>query len=78
MNEVPFHMLDEQTRKFKKMEKYAELLAIKNTGIKLTKEYSLHSDYEEMCFEVQYWTNFQKKNAHISKRQTSPTSSRIV
>ena len=33
MDEVPFHMLDSQTQKFKKMEKYAELLAIKNTGI---------------------------------------------
>ena len=34
MDEVPFHMLDKQTQKFKRMEKYAELLAIKNTGIK--------------------------------------------
>jgi len=66
MEEVPFHMLDEQTQKFKKMEKYAELLAIKNIGIKLTKEYSLHSDYEEMCFEVQYWTNFQKKKDAVN------------
>lgn len=66
MDDVPFHLLDEQTRKFKKMEKYAELLAIKNTGIKLTKEYNLNSDYEEMCFEVQYWTNFQKKKDAIN------------
>jgi hypothetical protein len=66
MDEVPFHMLDKQTQKFKKMEKYAELLAIKNIGIKLTKEYNLHSDYEEMCFEVQYWTNFQKKKDAVN------------
>ena len=66
MSEVPFHMLDEQTRKFKKMEKYAELLAIKNTGIKLTKDYNLNSDYEEMCFEVQYWANYQKKKDAIN------------
>merc|ERR1712196_613574 len=59
-------MLDEQTRKFKKMEKYAELLAIKNTGIKLTKDYNLNSDYEEMCFEVQYWANYQKKKDAIN------------
>ena len=66
MDEVPYHMLDKQTQKFKKMEKYAELLAIKNIGIKLTKEYDLHSDYEDMCFEVQYWTNHQKKNDAVN------------
>lgn len=66
MDEVPFHMLDKQTQKFKRMEKYAELLAIKNTGIKLTKDYSLSSDYEEMCFEVKYWTNFQKKKDAVN------------
>lgn len=66
MDEVPFHMLDRQTQKFKRMEKYAELLAIKNTGIKLTKDYSLNSDYEEMCFEVKYWTNFQKKKDAVN------------
>ena len=66
MEEVPFHMLDKQTQKFKRMEKYAELLAIKNTGIKLTKDYDLRSDYEEMCFEVQYWTNFQKKKDAVN------------
>ena len=61
MEEVPFHMLDPQTQKFKKMEKYAELLSIKRTGITLTKEYTLNSDYEEMCFEVEYWNNYQSK-----------------
>ena len=66
MDEVPFHMLDKQTQKFKKMEKYAELLAIKNAGIKLTKDYNLNSDYEEMCFEVQYWSNFQKKKDAVN------------
>lgn len=61
MEEVPFHMLDPQTQKFKKMEKYAELLSIKRTGITLTKEYSINSDYDEMCFEVDYWNNYQNK-----------------
>ena len=61
MEEVPFHMLDHQTQKFKKMEKYAELLSIKRTGITLTKDYTLNSDYEEMCFEVEYWNNYQSK-----------------
>jgi hypothetical protein len=61
MDEVPFHMLDPQTQKFKKMEKYAELLSIKRTGITLTKNYNLDSDYEEMCFEVKYWNDYQNK-----------------
>ena len=61
MDEVPFHMLDPQTQKFKKMEKYAELLSIKRTGITLTKNYNLDSDYEEMCFEVKYWNDYQGK-----------------
>jgi len=62
MDNVPFHMLDPQTQKFKKMEKYAELLSIKRSGITLTKEYTLHSEYEEMCFEVEYWNNYQSKS----------------
>lgn len=61
MDEVPFYMLDSQTQKFKKMEKYAELLSIKRAGITLTKNYNLDSDYEEMCFEVKYWNDFQNK-----------------
>ena len=36
MSEVPFHMLDENTQKYKKMELYAEL-SIKRSGISLTK-----------------------------------------
>ena len=61
MDEVPFHMLDPQTQKFKKMEKYAELLSIKRMGITLTKNYTLDSDYEEMSFEVKYWNDYQSK-----------------
>lgn len=61
MDEIPFHMLDPQTQKFKKMEKYAELLSIKRLGITLTKNYTLDSDYEEMCFEVKYWNDYQGK-----------------
>ena len=59
--EVPFDLLDEQTQKIKKMEMYAEILSIKRSGIQLTKEYSLNSDYNEMAFEVQYWNAHQKK-----------------
>tara|TARA_B100000886_G_scaffold315518_2_gene253530 strand:+ start:6017 stop:7402 length:1386 start_codon:yes stop_codon:yes gene_type:complete len=59
--EVPYDLLDEQTKKIKKMEMYAELLSIKRSGIQLTREYSLNSDYNEMAFEVQYWNTHQKK-----------------
>ncbi len=58
---IPFEKLDKQTQQMRKMEVYAELLSIKRQGISLTKDYNLNSDYNEMVFEVQYWTSYQKK-----------------
>ena len=66
IDDIPFHMLDERTKKFKRMEKYAQLITIRKSGIKLTKEYSIHSDYDEMCFEVEFWTNYQKKKDGVN------------
>lgn len=60
-DEMQFKSLDPQAQRMAKMEKYAELLSIKRSGISLTKEYNINSDYNEMCFEVNYWNNFQKK-----------------
>ena len=60
-NDPSFNSLDENSKRIKKMEIYAELLSIKRSGIQLTKEYSLNSDYDEMLFEVQYWNTHQKK-----------------
>ena len=60
-DEMQFNSLDPQAQRMAKMEKYAELLSIKRSGISLTKEYNISSDYNEMCFEVNYWNNFQKK-----------------
>jgi len=65
-DEIPFHMLDEKTKKLKRMEKYAQLIRIQNSGIKLTKTYNLNSDYEEMCFEVKYWTDYKNKKDAVN------------
>ena len=56
-----FNNLDVNAQRMARMEKYAELISIKRSGITLTKEYNINSDYTEMCFEVDYWTNHQKK-----------------
>lgn len=64
--EVPYHMLDERSKKMKRMEKYAQLIRIQNSGIKLTKQYSLNSDYDEMCFEVKFWTDYQNKKDAVN------------
>jgi len=61
LEEIPFHMLDDQTQRLKRMEKYAEILAIKKMGITLTKSYDINSDYDEMCFEVKFWKDYQCK-----------------
>jgi hypothetical protein len=61
LDEIPFHMLDDQTQRLKRMEKYAEILAIKKMGITLTKSYDINSDYDEMCFEVKFWKDYQCK-----------------
>lgn len=61
LDDIPFHMLDEQTQRLKRMEKYAEILAIKKMGITLTKSYDINSDYDEMCFEVKFWKDYQCK-----------------
>ena len=58
---IPFNNLDSNAQKFKKMEKLAKLIELKNRGYNLTKNYTIESDYDEMCFEIDHWTKFQKK-----------------
>jgi len=58
---IPFDKLDEKAKKFKKMEKLAKLIELKNRGYNLTKNYTLDSSYEEMCFEINHWMNYQTK-----------------
>ena len=66
INDIPYHLLDDKTKKFKRMEKYAQLITIKHTGIKLTKEYNIDSDYDEMCFEVDFWSNYRSKQDGVN------------
>lgn len=58
---IPYDRLDEKAKRFKKMEKLAKLIELKNRGYNLTKNYTLDSSYEEMCFEINHWTNYQTK-----------------
>ena len=58
---IPFERLDSRTQKFKKMEKLAKLIELKNRGYSLTKNYNMESSYDEMCFEIDFWSNHQKK-----------------
>ena len=65
-DDIPFEQLDKKTQKFKRMEKFAQLVNIKNSGINLTKDYTLDSNYDEMCFEVKFWTDIQTKNDAVN------------
>lgn len=65
LDDIPYDMLDDKTKKRRKMEKLQQLLIIKNSGIKLTQEYDYSSDYDEMCFEVEFWNKHQKKRNGI-------------
>ncbi len=64
--ELPFDQLPPKVQKFKKLEKFAKLMHLKNNcGIKLTQEYSLNSKYEDMEFELQYHTNVMNKKKGV-------------
>ena len=64
--ELPFDQLPIKVQKFKKLEKFAKLMHLKNNcGVKLTQEYNLNSKYEDMEFELQYHTNIANKKKGI-------------
>jgi hypothetical protein len=64
--ELPYDQLPAKVQKFKKLEKFAKLMHLKNNcGIKLTQEYSLNSKYEDMEFELQYHTNVMNKKKGV-------------
>jgi hypothetical protein len=64
--ELPFDQLPPKVQKFKKLEKFAKLMHIKNNlGISLTQNYSLNSKYEDMEFELQYHTNMMNKKKGV-------------
>jgi hypothetical protein len=64
--ELPFDQLPVKVQKFKKLEKFAKLMHLKNNcGVKLTQEYNLNSKYEDMEFELQYHTSIANKKKGI-------------
>ena len=64
--ELPFDQLPPKVQKFKKLEKFAKLMHLKNNlGINLTQNYSLNSKYEDMEFELQYHTNMMNKKKGV-------------
>jgi hypothetical protein len=56
-----YNRLDPHMQKMKKIEIYSKLSALQARGIKLTKSYSLHSSYEEMCIEYESQKNIKNK-----------------
>jgi hypothetical protein len=60
--EVPFDQLPPQQQRLKRLEKFMQLKYIKEKfSISLSKEYTINSDYNEMCAEIEFHTNFQKR-----------------
>ena len=60
--EVPFEQLPPQQQRLKRLEKFMQLKYIKEKfAISLSKEYTINSDYNEMCAEIEFHTNFQKR-----------------
>jgi hypothetical protein len=57
-----YYMLDEKQKRLKRLEVYSQLMTLKTKhGIKLSKEYTINSDYEEMEFERDYHYNQRNK-----------------
>jgi hypothetical protein len=64
--EIPFDKLTPQQQRLKRLEKFMQLKYIKEKfGVSLSKEYTINSDYDEMCAEIEFHTNFQKKKNGI-------------
>jgi hypothetical protein len=64
--EIPFEQLPPQQQRLKRLEKFMQLKYIKDKfGISLSKEYTINSDYNEMCAEIEFHTNYQKKRNGI-------------
>jgi hypothetical protein len=64
--EIPFEQLPLQQQRLKRLEKFMQLKYIKDKfNISLSKEYTINSDYNEMCAEIEFHTNYQKKRNGI-------------
>jgi hypothetical protein len=59
--EIPFEQLPPQQQRLKRLEKFMQLKYIKEKfNVSLSKEYTINSDYNEMCAEVEFHTNYHK------------------
>jgi len=66
----PYYLLDEKQKRLKRLEVYGQLMELKTKhGVKLSKEYSINSEYEEMEMERDFHFNVRnKKNGvHLAK-----------
>jgi len=64
--EIPFEQLPPQQQRLKRLEKFMQLKYIKEKfNVSLSKEYTINSDYNEMCAEVEFHTNYHKRRNGI-------------
>jgi hypothetical protein len=63
----PYYLLDEKQKRLKRLEVYSQLMELKTKhGIKLSKDYSINSDYEEMEFERDFHYNAKNKKNGVN------------
>jgi hypothetical protein len=57
----PYYLMDDKQKRLKRLEIYSDLMTLKTKyGIKLSKEYTINSDFEEMEFEKEY--HYKQRN----------------
>jgi hypothetical protein len=57
----PYYLMDEKQKRLKRLEVYSDLMTLKTKhGVKLSKEYTINSDFEEMEFEKDY--HYKQRN----------------
>jgi hypothetical protein len=58
----PYYLMDEKQKRIKRLEVYSQLMELKTKhGVKLSKEYTINSDYEEMEFERDFHYNSRNR-----------------
>jgi hypothetical protein len=63
----PYYMMDEKQKRMKRLEVYSQLMELKTKhGIKLSKDYTINSDYEEMEFERDFHYNSRNRSNGVN------------
>jgi hypothetical protein len=60
-----YEQCTEAVKKIRRMEKFATLMYIKRSGCELSKNYSIASDYWEMCSEIKFHTDIKNKEKGV-------------